>query len=98
MFGGVGLAACVAVGQLQAPRLKVPLRVLGVLGFYINSLALQDKITPPLPSLAERPGCSGCPPSSKKLRITDVMGLAEEQVLKLFSSIWLLFAQLACLV
>jgi hypothetical protein len=102
-LGGVGLAACVAVGQFQAPRLflKVLLRVLGVLWVYIYTLALQDKITPPLPSLVKRPSgawcactggdsCLGCPPSPKRLKITDVMSLVEEKVLKVLSNVWLL--------
>ena len=108
MIGGVGLAACVAVGQLQAPKLKVPLRVLGLLWFYFYSLALQDKITTPLPGLARKSSrtlcfcpsgdrCSGCPASPKRLKITDVMCLADEKVLKLFSSVWLLILNSTCL-
>ena len=108
MIGGVGLAACVAVGQLQAPKLKVPLRVLGLLWFYFYSLALQDKITTPLPGLARKSSrtlchcpsgdrCSGCPASPKKLKITDVMCVADEKVLKLFSSVWLLILNSTCL-
>jgi hypothetical protein len=72
---------------------------------------LQDKITPPLSKLVKRPGgawcacaggdsCLGCPPTNKRLKVTDVIGLVEEKVLKVLSSIWLLllFTQLAFLV
>jgi hypothetical protein len=34
--------------------------------------------------------CLGCPPTKKRLKVTDVIGLAEEKVLKLSSSILLL--------
>ena len=84
-LGSVSLAACVSQGQLQAP--SGPVKV--------------TRITPPLPSLVRRPGgswcacvgresCLGCPPSPKKLKITDVISLVEEKVLKVLSSIWLL--------
>ena len=74
---------------------------LGVLWVYIYTLALQDKITPPLPNLVKRPNgswcactggdsCLGCPPSPKRLKITDVMSLEEEKVLKVLSSVRLL--------
>ena len=50
-MGGVGLAACVAVGQFQAPRLflKVLLRVLGrTVGLYLYTcLAGQDHPSSP---------------------------------------------------
>ena len=41
--------------------------------------------------------CSGCPASPKRLKITDVMCLADEKVLKLFSSVWLLILNSTCL-
>ena len=74
---------------------------LGVLWVYIYTLALQDKITPPLPNLVKRPtgswcactggdSCLGCPPSPKRLKITDVMSLEVEKVLKVLSSVRLL--------
>ena len=70
---------------------------LGVLWVYIYTLALQDKITPPLPNLVKRPtgswcactggdSCLGCPPSPKRMKITDVMSLEVEKVLKVFCS------------
>jgi hypothetical protein len=73
---------------------------------------LQDKITPPLSKLVKRPGgawcacgeagdsCLGCPPTNKRLKVTDVIGLVEEKVLKVLSSflLLLLFTQLAFLV
>ena len=86
-LGSVSLAACVSQGQLQAP--SGPVKV--------------TRIAPPLPRLVKRPGgswcaCVGgdcCPP--KKLKITDVISLAEEKVLKLLEQYLVTFAYSTCL-
>ena len=84
-LGSVSLAACVSQGQLQA------------------SSGVVTRITPPLPRLVKRPGgswcaCVGgdcCPP--KKLKITEVISLAEEKVLKLLEQYLVTFAYSTCL-
>ena len=86
-LGSVSLAAFVSQGQLQAP--SGPVKV--------------TRIAAPLPRLAKRPGgswcaCVGvecCPP--KKLKITEVISLAEEKVLKLLEQYLDTFAHYTCL-
>ena len=86
-LGSVSLAASVSLGQLQAP--SGPVKV--------------TRVAAPLPRLVKRPSgswcaCVGvecCPP--KKLKITEVISLAEEKVLKLLEQYLDTFAHYTCL-
>ena len=87
-LGSVSLAASVSLGQLQAP----------------SGAAKVTRVAAPLPRLVQRAGgswcaCVGveCCPPKKKLKITEVISLAEEKVLKLPEQYLDTFAHYTCL-
>ena len=88
-LGSVSLAASVSLGQLQAPSGAVKV----------------TRVAAPLPRLVKRAGgswcaCVGvecCPPKKLKLKITEVISLAEEKVLKLPEQYLDTFAHYTCL-